>query len=224
MTLSLFATVLALTPLAVSPPQPRVEPARSFFEDAPLDQAWIANVGKVSVFSPLPGRLRVEIDDLSNDPLATEKSSNVIRRTLDLDSLPANASRVQSARIGPLMTNGFVVALVIKEGESTAYHYLQCLGKAPSKDLLSVSRLESGSWSFSDALFTSTGQPYRIVDASGTLPGDGLEITFRRGWQKSTPSFVPTIEEKVYFNSCALAGANARAGILVDVEKFRPSR
>jgi hypothetical protein len=221
MKLGLLASILALVPIAAPPADLHVERALVRIEDPPLDEAWIASLGRVSVFAPRANRLRIEIERLAPDPISMP-SEGAWSQAFDLDTLPKDA-RVQSARIGPLMTSGFVVALAVKEGDSTAYHYLQCLAQARAQNLMQISRLESRWWSFSDALFTSTGDSYRIVDAHGTNSGDGLEITFRRGWQQPTPNFVATVDEKVYFNSCVLAGAKTGAGTLLDVEKFRPS-
>jgi hypothetical protein len=114
---------------------------------------------------------------------------------------------VQEARCGAWRRDQIVVALSVQQGESVSYHYaLSDLG-APGVTRIDRKNLPGFvdpecRWFLSKALFTSTGRFFRIVavnDHEGI--GDGLEITFRRGWMKRIED-ADKFEEKILFDSC----------------------
>jgi hypothetical protein len=160
----------------------------------PLDVCVIPKLGRISVSSVGGSRFSVAIE-------ADGKSRE---QAFELDSLPANA-KVIAAKIscGRFLETGVVIALAIDEGSSTAYYYLAS-SKMPARDTALKSRElvdVTRSWWLSKPVFTSTGDPYRLVETR--VQGDAIEITFRRGWPKlTTPD--GQVDEKVYFDNCGV--------------------
>lgn len=114
---------------------------------------------------------------------------------------------VQEARCGAWRQNQMVLALSIQQGETVSYRYaLSDLGTADATRYGLTYKPgfvdANQHWFLSKPLFTSTGEMYRIVAVNDHLgQGDGLEITFRRGWAESQANSAK-VEEKVLLDSC----------------------
>ena len=186
----MIALYAALCVLAVPQADPTWVQATPLRE--PLHRVWLEPLGKVSVYGE--GR-RLEI--------AFEGPSLANEQTFELDELPITA-RIRAARAGGWMTTGIAVVLAIEDGETTSYHYLLSRELPLRSEPFRSADLDgSHGWFFlSKAIFTSTGEPYRIVDVNGNQgQGDPLEITFRRGWVKPHDS-KSRVDEKILFDSC----------------------
>ena len=163
--------LLGLLGLLQAAPQSSPQPV-------PLDIEWLPSRGKVSA-SASGRRLDLSIGEVGSNKLLS----------FNLDALPAGA-RVLAARVGPWMGSaGIVVAIAVETGASTEYRIFLSRTLAADDGFLS------------EPLFTSTGEPYRIVDAHNPGGGDALEITFRRGWP-DLQGPETKVDEKVFFDPC----------------------
>ena len=146
---------------------------------------------------------------------------------LDLSGLPEDA-RVVAAQLGAFMEHGLAAGLTIETGAGTEYRWLYTLGDPLQGQLLVPGASARPSpetingWTLSAPLFTSTGEPYRLVDIHN--PGsDSLELTFRRGELKNVrqPSAGLALDERVVHDTCPLSFrvTGRGAGMVVDVER-----
>ena len=116
--------------------------------------------------------------------------------------------RVLEARSGPWLGGEMIVVLSVQEGQTTSYRYALS-AFAHLKDRMFESSIfehfadPDRLWFLTNPLFTSTGEPFRIVAVNDHHPqgDDSLEITFRRGWIKRIED-AAKIEEKILFDSC----------------------
>jgi hypothetical protein len=156
-------------------------------EPVVLDVRWLPELGLVT--------LRAEDARLD---LSIEKEGTSRSQSFQLDA------QIREARCGPWMTQGMVIAVSTEEGDTTTYRYFlsqKAPTGSPTLGTVDFAR-DHPLWSLSRPIFTSTGERYRIVAVNDHLgPGDPLEITFRRGWMKST-SEMEKIDEKILFDSC----------------------
>ncbi len=161
-------------------------------DPAPLDLDWLPGLGQVSV-SAEGHRLRVSVQ--------ADASQSV--QEFDLDELPSTA-RINAVKAGPWYgLAGIALVLAIEDGESTEYRLLLSREGRFDGDTLRSASLSTGTlgWFLSQPLFSSQGEPYRIVDVHNPGDGDALEITFRRGWP-DLHSRDPRVDEKIFFDSC----------------------
>ncbi len=161
-------------------------------EAPPLDVKWLPELGLVTLRA-----------DAARLDLSIEKNGVARTQSFQLDA------PIREARSGAWMGRGIVIALSTEVGETTSYRYL-ISGTAPTgfPTIGEVDfRSPSGFWFSSKPIFTSTGERYRIVAVNDHLgPGDGLEITFRRGWMKSAAER-EQVDEKILFDSCGISTA-----------------
>ena len=108
-------------------------------------------------------------------------------------------------KVASFVREGLVVAFSIADGDSTSYHLLLSPKASTSADAIRIADLsrKEFAWTLTRAAFVSSGEPYRIVEANDP-GGDGLEITFRRGWPKLLTS-EPRVDEKILYSDCGLA-------------------
>ena len=163
-----------------------------------LDHRLLPDFGEVTL-SGGGHQLRVEI--------RTEDSTR--SQDFELDELPGTA-RIRAGRINAFVRGGLVAAFSIEDGEKTSYHLLLSMDAQPAANTVRISDLAASAegipsaWRMTRAIFVSTGEPYRIVEVNDT-GGDGLEITFRRGWPKLERPDLLRIDEKVLYSNCGLA-------------------
>lgn len=169
-------------------------------QPVPLDIEWLPSRGKVSA-SASGRRLDLSIGEVGSSQLLS----------FNLDALPAGA-RVLAARVGPWMGSaGIVVAIAVEAGASTEYRIFLSRTLAADDGFLS------------EPLFTSAGEPYRIVDAHNPGGGDALEITFRRGWP-DLAGREPKVDEKVFFDPCGGYWPQMGRAGLYEVAEVRRAR
>jgi hypothetical protein len=152
-----------------------------------LDVRWLPELGLVT--------LRAEEARLD---LSIEKDGTSRSQSFQLEA------PIREARSGPWMSRGMVIAVSTEGAETTTYRYFlssKVQTGDPTLGSLDFAR-EQPAWFLSKPIFTSTGERYRIVAVNDHRgPGDSLEITFRRGWMKSTEE-MGKIDEKILFDSC----------------------
>lgn len=162
---------------------------------APLDVRWLPELGLVTL-TVEGSRLQVQL----------EKDGAKTAHPFDVSGLSPEG-RITEARCGPWLGQEMVVVLAIQHGETTEYRYALSafrvpggvgLGLSGSNNFVDRDRL----WFLANPLFTSTGDPFRIVSVNDHNQGsDSLEITFRRGWIRRQEE-AAKIEEKILFDSC----------------------
>jgi len=136
--------------------------------------------------------------------LEARQDGSVRSQEFDIDDLP-ETGRVLSGKVASFVRDGIVVAFAIGEGDSTSYHLLLSSQAPMSPEPVRSGKFSASNpeWSLTRAIFVSTGDPYRIAEVNDP-GGDGLEITFRRGWPKlEQPD--PVVDEKILCSSCGLA-------------------
>jgi hypothetical protein len=155
-----------------------------------------------------------------------QRESGEVRHDLDLSSLPPE-SRVVSAQLGAFGEHGLAVALAIASDAGTEYRWLFTPGDPLAGELLAPGHLantgpeRSSGWTLSGPLFTSSGEPYRLVDIHNP-GGDSLELTFRRGELQGVREGAGSLslDERIVHDTCPpaerLAIAGSSVGAVVD--------
>ena len=141
-------------------------------------------------------------------------------RNLFVPRLPAEA-RIREVRASSFR-DGLVLGLAVQSGETTSYYYMCTMGDVMACEVAPHDRPRLyDSWVLSVPLFSSTGQPYRIVDVWNP-GGDSVELTFRRGMlggvQVGGP---PVVDERIFHDKCPpFPGLVARKTGLVSVSEL----
>ena len=187
-----------LAALALLAPQP---PADT--RPAPHAVA-VTRAGKVvSVGIPSERRLR----------FGMEREGTLAHHDLDLDALPENA-RLLTAQLGAFGDEGLAVLLAIESGAEVQYRYLFTPGDPLRGELVAGDAFAAAGagpenpWSLSEPLFTSSGEPYRLVEIHNP-GGDSLEMTFRRGSLQGVRdrSAALGVDERIIHDVCPMSGA-----------------
>lgn len=149
-----------------------------------LDARWIPSMGVVEV-STVEGRRLEVVARKFGGPEAIEQPQ------LDW---PLPGSRILAARSSQFLgEQGLAIGLAVLHQGVVSYHYLLHRDLLPGSD-------SDAKWQVSDAIFTSTGDPYRISDVH-CAGGDQIEITFRRGFLRAGRDGKP-LDEKIFVNDC----------------------
>jgi hypothetical protein len=156
-------------------------------------------------FLPAFGLVTISADE-SRVNVRMEKDGSRNDRSFDIaGAVPA--ARITEARCGSWLGEEIAIVLAIRQGETTSYRVaLSAFGRlkgidyrgTPESSFVDPERL----WFLTNPIFTSTGEPFRIVAVNDHTGGsDAFELTFRRGWIKRIEE-AAKIEEKILFNSC----------------------
>jgi len=160
---------------------------------APLDVRWVPEFGLVTLSS-----------EGSRIDVRMQKDGTDRRESFGIPGLAAGA-RILEARCGPWLEKEMVVVLVVQEGATASYRYALSAFSRPQArgDDATESHFVDAEhhWFLANPIFTSTGDPYRVVAVNDHTSGDAFEITFRRGWIKRIED-AAKIEEKTLFDSC----------------------
>jgi len=136
----------------------------------------------------------------------TDQDGSRTDRSFDISAL-APDGRILEARCGAWLDHEMVIVLAVQQGETTSYRYALSAfegtrGGFEDENLLRHFVDRDQKLFLANPVFTSTGEPFRIVAVNDHTHGsDALEITFRRGWIKRAED-AAKIEEKILFDSC----------------------
>jgi hypothetical protein len=208
-------TSIALALTMLQPSASVLSPAQNATPTAPqpqsqiLDSRWIPDIGNVQLSSPGGPRLEVIVRELGG--------TEAIKQPM-LDPLPADARIIEASASRYFGDQGLAIAVVVEHRGTVTYHFLSTPRLLPVSTPRAPDEPVWRGWVFTDPIFTSTDEPYRIVDVHGGA-SDAIEITFRRGfkWSKGV------LDEKIYVHVCpGLRDPFVAGGTLYDVLGVQP--
>jgi hypothetical protein len=143
---------------------------------------------------------------------STERGGASAHHDLELDALPEGA-RLLAVQLGAFVDKGLAALLAIESGTDVQYRYLFTPGDPLRGELVAgdafaaMGAVPENPWSLSEPLFTSSGEPYRLVEIHNP-GGDSLEMTFRRGSMQGIRdrSVALGVDERIIHDVCPTAG------------------